>query len=60
VRKIIWVGVVALALALSIFGWILGNAGLFGFTSHEKQGPETTFAPQGGSPTETGRAQLRQ
>jgi hypothetical protein len=55
----IWVGVVALALALSIFGWILGNAGLFGFTSHEKQGPETTFAPQAG-PSETGRAQLRQ
>jgi hypothetical protein len=60
VRKFLLVGVAAVALSLVIFGWILVNAGLFGFSAHDKQGPETTFAPQGGSPTDTGRAQLRE
>ena len=44
-RKLIWVGVAALAASLVIFGWILTNAGFFGRSGQEKLRPETTFAP---------------
>jgi hypothetical protein len=48
VRKLIWVGIAALAASFVIFGWILTNAGLFGRSGQEKLGPETTFAPASG------------
>jgi hypothetical protein len=44
-RKLVWVGAVALALGLVILDWILASAGFFGLSNQEKLGPETTFAP---------------
>ena len=44
-RKLIWVGISALAASLVIFGWILTNAGFFGRSGQEKLRPETTFSP---------------